>query len=75
MAHDGSNLAVAINDLQLLTTRYRPTRRLFDAFGDTSAAMAGYAVTVTPLMTNSERSCGGACTGVTGQNSASYCWK
>jgi hypothetical protein len=40
MAHDGANPAVAIDDLQLLTTHYRPTRRLLDAFGDTSAATA-----------------------------------
>jgi hypothetical protein len=40
LAHDGSNSAVAIDDLQLLTTHYRPTRRLLDAFGDTSAATA-----------------------------------
>ena len=40
LAHDGSNPAVAIDDLQLLTTHYRPTRRLLDAFGDTSAATA-----------------------------------
>jgi hypothetical protein len=40
LAHDGSNPAGAIDDLQLLTTHYRPTRRLLDAFGDTSAATA-----------------------------------
>ena len=39
-AHDGANPAVAIDDLQLVTTHYRPARRLFDAFGDTSAAAA-----------------------------------
>ena len=40
LAHDGINPAVAIDDLQLLTTHYRPARRLLDAFGDTSAAAA-----------------------------------
>ena len=40
LAHDGTNPAVAIDDLQLLTTHYRPARRLLDAFGDTSAATA-----------------------------------
>jgi hypothetical protein len=40
LAHDGSNTAVAIDDLQLLTTHYRPTQRLLDSFGDTSAATA-----------------------------------
>lgn len=40
LAHDGTNPAVAIDDLQLVTTHYRPTARLFDAFGDTSAAAA-----------------------------------
>lgn len=39
-AHDGVNPASAIDDLQLLTTHYRPNIRLFDAFGDTSAAAA-----------------------------------
>src|SRR5665213_3215544 len=39
-AHDGKNPASAIDDLQLLTTHFRPTIRLFDAFGDTSAAAA-----------------------------------
>ncbi|TQF78654.1 S8 family peptidase [Elioraea sp. Yellowstone] len=39
-AHDGVNPAVAIDDLQLLTTHYRPNRRLFQEFGDTSAASA-----------------------------------
>lgn len=39
-AHDGVNPAVAIDDLQLVTTHYRPARRLFDTFGDTSAAAA-----------------------------------
>jgi len=38
-AHDNRE-AVPIDDLQLLTTHYRPTRRLFDVFGDTSAATA-----------------------------------
>lgn len=40
LAHDGVNPAVAIDDLQLLTTHYRPARRLLDSFGDTSAATA-----------------------------------
>src|SRR5580658_5532715 len=40
LAHDCINQAVAIDDLQLLTTHYRPERRLLDAFGDTSAATA-----------------------------------
>ena len=39
-AHDGANPASAIDDLQLLTTHFRPNIRLFDAFGDTSAAAA-----------------------------------
>jgi hypothetical protein len=39
-AHDGHNPAVAIDDLQLLTTHYRPNVRLFESFGDTSAATA-----------------------------------
>lgn len=39
-AHDGINPAVAIDDLQLLTTHYRPNQRLFDSFGDTSGAAA-----------------------------------
>lgn len=39
-AHDGVNPASAIDDLQLLTTHFRPNIRLFDAFGDTSAAAA-----------------------------------
>jgi hypothetical protein len=39
-AHDGTNPAEAIDDLQLLTTHYRPNLRLFDSFGDTSAASA-----------------------------------
>jgi hypothetical protein len=39
-AHDGVNPASAIDDLQLVTTHYRPNVRLFDAFGDTSAAAA-----------------------------------
>jgi len=39
-AHDGVNPASAINDLQLLTTHYRPNLRLFESFGDTSAAAA-----------------------------------
>jgi Subtilase family len=39
-AHDGVNPATAIDDLQLVSTHYRPNVRLFDAFGDTSAATA-----------------------------------
>jgi hypothetical protein len=39
-AHDGANPATAIDDLQLVSTHWRPTIRLFDAFGDTSAATA-----------------------------------
>ncbi|MGE0774122.1 MAG: S8 family peptidase [Sphingomonadaceae bacterium] len=39
-AHDGANPASAIDDLQLLTTHYRPNLRLFEAFGDTSGAAA-----------------------------------
>lgn len=37
-AYDGVNTAEAIDDLQLVTTHYRPNVRLFDSFGDTSAA-------------------------------------
>lgn len=39
-AHDGVNMSSHIDDLQLLTTYYRPNIRLFDTFGDTSAAAA-----------------------------------
>jgi hypothetical protein len=39
-AHDGANPASAIDDLQLITTHYRPQLRLFETFGDTSAAAA-----------------------------------
>jgi len=39
-AHDGVNAASAIDDLQLITTHYRPQMRLFETFGDTSAAAA-----------------------------------
>jgi hypothetical protein len=39
-AHDGVNPASAIDDLQLISTHYRPNVRLFDAFGDTSGAAA-----------------------------------
>ena len=39
-AHDGVNPASAIDDLQLISTHWRPNIRLFDAFGDTSAAAA-----------------------------------
>ena len=40
MAHDGQNAAVLLDDLQLVTTHYRPQVRLYDSFGDTSAATA-----------------------------------
>ena len=36
--HDGANPGVPIDDLQLVTTHYRPQVRLLDTFGDTSAA-------------------------------------
>jgi hypothetical protein len=39
-AHDGTNPASAIDDLQLITAHYRPHMRLFETFGDTSAAAA-----------------------------------
>ncbi|PWB88533.1 S8 family peptidase [Methylosinus sporium] len=39
-AHDGANPASAIDDLQLITTHYRPNMRMFETFGDTSAAAA-----------------------------------
>jgi hypothetical protein len=39
-AHDGTNAPVPIDDLQLLTTHYRPAERLLDTFGETSAATA-----------------------------------
>jgi hypothetical protein len=39
-AYDGVNTASAIDDLQLVSTHYRPNVRIFDAFGDTSAATA-----------------------------------
>lgn len=39
-AHDGVNPSSHVDDLQLLTTYYRPNMRLFDTFGDTSAAAA-----------------------------------
>jgi Subtilase family len=39
-AHDGVNPATAIDDLQMVSTHYRPNIRLLDAFGDTSAAAA-----------------------------------
>jgi hypothetical protein len=38
--HDGVNPASAIDDLQSLTTHYRPQNRLFQTFGDTSGATA-----------------------------------
>ena len=40
LAHDGTNPADPIDDLQLLTTHYNPSERLFALFGDTSAATA-----------------------------------
>jgi len=40
LAHDGAAAAEAIDDLQLLTTHYRPEYRHFTTFGDTSAATA-----------------------------------
>jgi hypothetical protein len=40
LAHDGVNPATAIDDLQMVSTHYRPNIRLLDAFGDTSAAAA-----------------------------------
>ena len=39
-AHDGVNPPSPIDDLQLLSTHYRPNLGLFAAFGDTSAAAA-----------------------------------
>ena len=39
-ARDGVNATSAIDDLQLLTTHYRPQMRLIETFGDTSAAAA-----------------------------------
>lgn len=39
-AHDGTNAPEPIDDLQLLTTHYRPTQHLLDTFGETSAATA-----------------------------------
>lgn len=49
-AHDGTNASVPIDDLQLLTTHYRPTERLLDAFGETSAATAQAARLSTRVM-------------------------
>jgi len=40
LAHDLVNPADAPNDLQLVTTHHRPDLRMFDSFGDTSAATA-----------------------------------
>lgn len=40
LGHDGINPASAIDDLQSLTTHYRPQIRLFQSFGDTSDATA-----------------------------------
>ena len=40
LAHDGTNTADPVSDLQLVTTHYRPQIRLFQSFGDTSAATA-----------------------------------
>jgi hypothetical protein len=39
-AYDRVSPATAIDDLRLLTAHYRPNLRLFDSFGDTSAAAA-----------------------------------
>lgn len=39
-AHDGTNPAEAIDDLQLLTAHYRPAEGLLRPFGETSAATA-----------------------------------
>jgi Subtilase family len=39
-AYNGNNPAEPIDDLQLVTTHFRPNIRLFDAFGDTSSATA-----------------------------------
>lgn len=54
-AHDGVNPASAIDDLQSISTHYRPNVRLFDAFGDTSAAAAlgGNLSAGRPLVPNS----------------------
>ncbi len=40
LAHDGRNTGEDIDDLQLLTTHFRPTARPFTTLGDTSAATA-----------------------------------
>ncbi len=40
LATDGSYPGMNIDDLQLLTTYYQPSRRQFNTFGDTSAATA-----------------------------------
>ena len=40
LAHDGVAPGEAIDDLQLLTTYYRPENRHFTTLGDTSAAAA-----------------------------------
>lgn len=40
LAYDGTNPADPAPDLQLVTTHYQPQRRLFESFGDTSAAAA-----------------------------------
>lgn len=40
LAHDGANPGDRAPDLQLVTTHYRPQLRLFESFGDTSAATA-----------------------------------
>lgn len=40
MAFDGKNPAVAIDDLCLLTTHYRPNIKMFDRMSDTSCATA-----------------------------------
>ncbi len=38
LAHDGTNPAIPVDDLQLVTTYHLPNNRLFESFGDTSAA-------------------------------------
>ena len=40
LAHDGAAPGAAIDDLQLLTTYYRPENRYFTTLGDTSSATA-----------------------------------
>ena len=56
LAHDGAAPGEAIDDLQLLTTYYRPENRHFTTLGDTSAAtalaagMAGSILTARPQL-------------------------